>query len=387
VNDYEFDEAARALFRQTGGTRYGYLFLDGPFADLQTVHDVTGKPVMVTEYTYRTPTPDAPVLYPPFLPTVATQAERADRYERYMRELLARPFMVGAHWFQYYDQPATGRSDGENSLFGMVTIADDPYPELTARMQALNGALYDRPGPAPAGARRPRVVAASGALGERLFSVDGPLSGRTGFFVFILPGANLATDASGDPLVLEAGTPDEHGVAPLRLQQDAVIGIRIAVGDVACLRMAAAGSSGAIACDGGMGHDVTVVRAAGEDAPAAVTEAYLGTDSGPGAATLLAPTEVALLPAGATLADCRTTDRYAPPEPTAFTTATVTTTKGGASMSLAGEPFVCGPDGQEWRAEDGAGMLVVGLPLFDSRVPGGDLAAVIRLADRGSVCP
>ena len=43
---------------------------------------------------------------PPFFPTFDTQTERAAAYEHYQRELLARPYLVGAHWYQYFDQPA-----------------------------------------------------------------------------------------------------------------------------------------------------------------------------------------------------------------------------------------------------------------------------------------
>jgi hypothetical protein len=383
VNDYEFDEGARELFRQTGGEAFGYLFLDGPFAGLDAVHALTGRPVMVTEYSFRTPTEGAAVLYPPFFPTFATETERADAYERYQRELLGRGFMVGAHWFQYYDQPATGRGDGENSRFGVVTIDDDPYVELTDRMTALNALAPGRPLALPAF----RLPAAVAPLGDRTFTPSPPSPDRTGFYVFILPGQNLATAADGDPLVLRAGVPDANGAATLALAGDAVLGIRTAVGDVACLRLTAAGSSGRIACAGGEGHDVLVTRDAGPAAAPATTQAFLGADSGAGAATLVVPLQVALLPAGATTADCRTTSAYGPPETAALSTATVTVRKGATQLVLAGEGFHCGTDGAGWRLTDGPGMFALGFPTFDPRVPHGDLAAGFLLADAERVCP
>ena len=142
INDYDWDEDGRGLFRSEGEP-YGYLFLDDPVSDLDTVHALTGKPMMITEWTVRTPTPDVDVLFPPFMPTAETQVERADRYQAFMDALVERPYMVGAHWFKFHDQPATGRGDGENSLFGVVDINDDPYPELTERMAGVNARLYD----------------------------------------------------------------------------------------------------------------------------------------------------------------------------------------------------------------------------------------------------
>ena len=48
--------------------------------------------------------------------------------------------MVGYHWFEHADQPAEGRFDGENSNFGLVTIEDEVYPELTETMIRVNAA-------------------------------------------------------------------------------------------------------------------------------------------------------------------------------------------------------------------------------------------------------
>jgi len=49
-----------------------------------------------------------------------------------LRTLLRLPYVVGADWFQYYDEPPFGRHDGENYNFGLVDIHDRPYRELTA---------------------------------------------------------------------------------------------------------------------------------------------------------------------------------------------------------------------------------------------------------------
>ena len=45
------------------------------------------------------------------------------------------PAMVGAHWFQYMDEPATGRSDGENYNIGLVDVTDRPYEELVSGLK------------------------------------------------------------------------------------------------------------------------------------------------------------------------------------------------------------------------------------------------------------
>jgi agarase len=406
INNYQVDPGALNLFRQTGGGLYDNFFLNDPFTDLAEIHALTGKPMMIGEYSYRTPTPDVPVLFPPFFTTLDTQAERADAYERYQREVLSRPYMIGTHWHQYVDQPATGRGDGENSSrFGVVTIEDEPYPELTQRMTEMNALVSQRPiaPPPPASlataplaqnasalASTPYPVAglaALGTLGQRVFSIAEAGSDRTGFYVFILPGANLGGAVSPGPLVLEGGALDPDGNAPLRLAQDATIGILSAVGDIVCLRFSAEGSSGTVSCIGGVGHDATLSRESGEFAAPATVESFLGVDSGPGAATLLVPTEIARLPVGAALDECLTTDLYDPPQLMPLSTAVVTTTKGDTELALEGENFVCGEGGFNWRLEDGPGMFAFGFPAFDGRVPGGDLAAGFLFADRADQCP
>jgi hypothetical protein len=57
------------------------------------------------------------------------------------------PHVVGSHWFQHCDQPATGRSgDGENNNYGVVNVDDEVYTELTDAMRAMHNAVRVREG-------------------------------------------------------------------------------------------------------------------------------------------------------------------------------------------------------------------------------------------------
>jgi hypothetical protein len=56
-----------------------------------------------------------------------------------LRSLAQLPYVVGADWFQYYDEPPHGRSlDGEDYNFGLVDIHDRPYSAVTAAFAALD---------------------------------------------------------------------------------------------------------------------------------------------------------------------------------------------------------------------------------------------------------
>lgn len=74
---------------------------------------------------------------------VADQAGRARAYQQYVRSVLEHPKFVGAHWFQYADQPTTGRPmDGENGNVGFVSITDTPYPELIESAREIHARMY-----------------------------------------------------------------------------------------------------------------------------------------------------------------------------------------------------------------------------------------------------
>ncbi|RZI71144.1 MAG: hypothetical protein EOP13_18950, partial [Pseudomonas sp.] len=63
---------------------------------------------------------------------------------------LAEPSIVGVHWFQYLDQPVTGRLlDGENGHLGLVGITDVPYSGFVEAVRKANGQVVDVIGKRP----------------------------------------------------------------------------------------------------------------------------------------------------------------------------------------------------------------------------------------------
>jgi hypothetical protein len=79
------------------------------------------------------------------LVSAADQAERAAIYADYVGSVLDNPALVGCHWFQYVDEPLTGRSfDGENYNIGFLTVTDTPYPEMVATARKVHAGAYAR---------------------------------------------------------------------------------------------------------------------------------------------------------------------------------------------------------------------------------------------------
>jgi hypothetical protein len=73
---------------------------------------------------------------------VADQNQRAETYKNFVNEALNNPQIVGTHWFQYGDQAATGRGDGENYQIGFVDVCDNPYPEIVNAARKIGYQMY-----------------------------------------------------------------------------------------------------------------------------------------------------------------------------------------------------------------------------------------------------
>jgi hypothetical protein len=217
-------------------------------------------------------------------------------------------------------------------------------------------------------------------LGERIFSVrtdSAPFTpSRSMFASSAVAGSNVSAGFSAGPLVLVAGEPDANGIATLVLAEDAFVGMQALDGSIACYKFFAEGSAGSIDCDGGPAPNVVATQAAGENAPPAEYTVEDGDPTGPGAAVLEVTKQGASLPAGAPVDDCPTAELDTPVQ-IVLTTATATATKGAKTLSLEGENFSC----EEWTTEDGAGMLVLPQPAYDTRA-GGDSANILRIADQ-----
>jgi hypothetical protein len=70
---------------------------------------------------------------------VAREEDRGPAYAKFLKAALDEPAIVGVHWFQYLDQPVTGRLlDGENGHFGLVGITDVPYQGFVSAVRKAN---------------------------------------------------------------------------------------------------------------------------------------------------------------------------------------------------------------------------------------------------------
>jgi hypothetical protein len=112
-----------------------------PVERLRQITKLTGKPTMVTEFSFKAMDSGLPNTKGAAKP-VATQEERAAGFAGYVEALANLPACVGFHWFEYRDEPKVGRHlDGENSNYGLVKIDFTPWEMLTKKMQEVNGGI------------------------------------------------------------------------------------------------------------------------------------------------------------------------------------------------------------------------------------------------------
>ncbi|CAI8976779.1 Hydrolase [Pseudomonas chlororaphis] len=110
------------------------------FARLNTLD----KPVLITEFNFGSRDRG------PFWGGVTELVREEDRgpaYAQFLKQALSEPSIVGVHWFQYLDQPVTGRLlDGENGHFGLVGITDVPFQGFVDSVRKSNLQALDQLG-------------------------------------------------------------------------------------------------------------------------------------------------------------------------------------------------------------------------------------------------
>jgi hypothetical protein len=118
-----------------------------PLYKLREMSRITGKPAMVTEFSFKAMDSGLPNTIGAGDP-VATQQDRADLFAAYAEDLARLPTCVGYFWFKFRDQPKEGQGTrspgglgGENSNYGLVRLDGTPWTVLTKKMTEVNAGI------------------------------------------------------------------------------------------------------------------------------------------------------------------------------------------------------------------------------------------------------
>ena len=118
---------------------FNHYDVEPPVEEFARFTKIADKPMMIGEYGFYSL--DYGLLS--VAVQVANTAEAGVGYRYYTENLAVSPSCVGAHYFQYCDEPVTGRDlDRETAFHGFTSVADVPHKWLTKAARETAERLY-----------------------------------------------------------------------------------------------------------------------------------------------------------------------------------------------------------------------------------------------------
>jgi hypothetical protein len=105
---------------------------------LERIYAIAQKPLFIGEYGHNSLDEGLLTTAVP----VANTSERGTGFRYYTEQLAALPYVIGAHYFQYWDEPITGRFDSETAYNGFVNVVDIASEPLVTAARATNARIY-----------------------------------------------------------------------------------------------------------------------------------------------------------------------------------------------------------------------------------------------------
>lgn len=138
-------EVVRASREYTDAQSINYYVADALLDPdmFRMMYQESGQPVIITEYAFHALDGRSGNRNTfGFQAQVPDQQARADGYRLFTQRLARVPYIVGADWFQWSDEPPSGRSaDGEDVNFGIVDVDDQPYESLVQAVRETTPTL------------------------------------------------------------------------------------------------------------------------------------------------------------------------------------------------------------------------------------------------------
>jgi hypothetical protein len=140
-------EVARASRSYTDAQSLNYYVSDAK-ADSDLFHMIveeSQQPLIISEYSFhalQNRSGDRNLIG--FDAQVPDQEARAEAYRQLTSRLARIPYVIGADWFQWADEPSSGRDvDGEDVNFGVVDVDDHAYEPLAKAVRETTAQLDD----------------------------------------------------------------------------------------------------------------------------------------------------------------------------------------------------------------------------------------------------
>ena len=191
----------------------GYDYYSPVFEDslLQSLAKSTAKPIFLGEFSFP-PTYNLLRGYEAYpLASATDDANAGAQYQTSLQAAARNPWCVGVAWFEYRDEPVSGRGflgetdldlvEGEDYAFGMVDVADRPKYDLVNQVRTTNLAMAQRrlTFAAPS-------LNAGGTINNASFAVNTPVAPGSLVSIFGTGLSDADQAASGVPLPVALGT-------------------------------------------------------------------------------------------------------------------------------------------------------------------------------------
>jgi uncharacterized protein (TIGR03437 family) len=190
-----------------GYDRYSPVFEDSL---LESLAKSTAKPIFLGEFSFP-PTYNLLRGYQAYpLVTASDDADAGAQYQTNLQAAARNPWCVGVAWFEYRDEPVSGRGflgetgldlvEGEDYAFGMVDVADRPKYDLVEQVRTTNLAMAQR-----RLAFAPPNLNTGGAVNNASFAAR-PVAPGSLVSIFGTGLSDANQTASGVPLPVALGT-------------------------------------------------------------------------------------------------------------------------------------------------------------------------------------
>jgi hypothetical protein len=111
-----------------------------PAEEMSQISEMLGKPIMIGEWHFGALDAGLPASG---IGHVINQEQRGKAFRLYLEDAAAKPWCVGVHYFNIYDQSAIGRFDGENYNIGFLDVCNRPYEPLAKAARLSHERLYE----------------------------------------------------------------------------------------------------------------------------------------------------------------------------------------------------------------------------------------------------
>lgn len=139
VNSYPRADLDRNVVEAWKGGRYQNIA-----KLLNWLHSLSKKPVLLTEWSFMALDSGCPCTYATGQ-RFNTQAERTAASELFVRTVLSAKGVVGYNFFAWMDDPkeGTSRTCPENGNYGLVSINDEPYAQMTEMFKNVHSQVAE----------------------------------------------------------------------------------------------------------------------------------------------------------------------------------------------------------------------------------------------------